>query len=449
MTESPTERTQPESEPSERRMLKLKTFTDFGTEVPYLLDPESGETHVCEEFGAGGLEQAPDAEASSRIPDIHRGISEVEEQVEQYCSHRALYKQARAADFARGLEARTACAGTKATSPKPDGHQVFLDSVGRTVACTARLALDVLDEEEETGELRYSAGQESAYGRTAPNPAGEVQDSPEHIFHPQSYVPWEEPPTEECDDIVTGHDTMHPGKLPAKIFRLGTLLLVAGWAVGVLMPFGSFREFVNKPLMQDVVVEEMGPNGREREERLRAVMGTSPDGLPELMPEYVSRADLPSLPEGSLLDVDWPMHTGFVPRALSSDPTGTMFVVADDLGVYAGRLARGTASIADVAGAASSAGSAMAVAARGLLEASPQKVSGSVRFQHVPPCSALEGQALKDVSVVCGGDMFDDCRVVVLHARGRRLAECPLARADPVAKPRGLEGGMSALKVLL
>jgi len=130
-----TERTQsqPESEPSERRMLKLKTFTDFGTEVPYLLDPESGETRACEDFGAGGLEQAPAWEASSSPPEVPRGISEVEESVERYQSHRALYKQARAAE-ARGIEARTACAAEAST--KPDGHQVFLESVGKTVACT-------------------------------------------------------------------------------------------------------------------------------------------------------------------------------------------------------------------------------------------------------------------------------------------------------------------------
>lgn len=60
-------------------------------------------------------------------------------------------------------------------------------------------------------------------------------------------------------------------------------------------------------------------------------------------------------------------------------------------------------------------------------------------FERLPPCNALEGQALKDIAIVCPSSASSSssagvgCGLLVLHARGRRLTECPLG--DEVSSP--------------
>mmetsp|Transcript_25442 Transcript_25442/g.64694 ORF Transcript_25442/g.64694 Transcript_25442/m.64694 type:complete len:1136 (-) Transcript_25442:188-3595(-) len=387
------------NKPSSKKLLKLSSYTDFGTMVPYLFDPESGDT-----LAANDSEASADGGVTEKV--VPRSISNVEDDVERYCANKSIFQQKGEASQAR-------------TS---DSESDFLGSLDTTVKA-AKFALNVLGEdsadEEDKDQADHSASSSACRGL---NPAGQVHESPANIFHPDSYVPKETKVARNQSDevdIVTGHDKVHPGKLPAKIFRLGTLLLAALWGVGVALPFGVFREFMTKPLTADVFVEEMGPDGHRIETEVRAAVGTAPDGLPSLIPQYNLRENLPSLPEGELVNVDWPEHAGFVPRALSSDPTGTMFVVADDLGVYAGRLG-------SAAGAPVVAASAMPPALRRLQQAPELKRTQSVSFEHVPPCAALEGQALKDIGIVCTTGSLDDCRVVVLHARGRKLAECPL-----------------------
>lgn len=151
----------------------------------------------------------------------------------------------------------------------------------------------------------------------------------------------------------------------------------------------------------------MGDDGEERE----AAIGAAPNGLPEIIILGSETDDLPSLAAGEIIGVDWPAHSGFEPRSLSSNPSGTQLVVADDLGVYAGRLVRVSLPPGTIQG-------------QDITEVS------TIHFHRVPPCTALEGQALQDVAVAC--DLVTDsiCRVVVLHSQGRHLSECPLPILD-------------------
>eukprot|EP00435_Cladocopium_sp_Y103_P027025 s2000_g6.t1 len=199
--------------------------------------------------------------------------------------------------------------------------------------------------------------QEESSGRHSRDLLREMS-SKDANFHPMTFV------NEHLDDedmkIVSGHDKMDPGKLPAK----ATLLMVLLWAIGLAVPFGVFREFFTKPLMIDFTFSGSDKGGGEE---IQAVVGTRPDGLPELIPMVSHRKDLHSLLQGHPIHVQWPLKSGLKPRTLSCDPAGKVLVVADDLGVYAGQVTRE----ADVA---------------------------KVRFDRVPPC-------------------------------GRLLAECPLQRS--------------------
>jgi len=225
--------------------------------------------------------------------------------------------------------------------------------------------------------------------------------APPRAFAPVSFLPSHEHAGSAGEgDIVTGLDRISPGELPWSIFRTATLLIVGLWAVAMATPFGAFRELMTKPLLAEIHVEGKGKGSVEH-----FAVGTDPSGLPEYIPE--ADDSVAELEEGELIKTTWPVHSGFTPRALSSAQHGKHIVVADDFGVYAGKLSDAMAS-----GSKSLRGGASPAA--------------EVRFQHVPPCAALEGKALKDISVVCSEGTSPICRVLVLHSNGRRLVECPL-----------------------
>eukprot|EP00438_Fugacium_kawagutii_P001194 Skav225226 [mRNA] locus=scaffold2946:11392:33302:+ [translate_table: standard] len=181
---------------------------------------------------------------------------------------------------------------------------------------------------------------------------------------------------EEGTEEPFGHDKMDPGKLPAK----ATLLMVLLWAIGLAVPFGVFREFFTKPLMIDFTFSDSEKGGGEE---IQAVVGTRPDGLPELIPIVSHRKDLHSLLHGHRIRVQWPIKAGLRPRTLSCDPSGKVVVVADDLGVYVGEVAQ---------------------------------EAETVRFHRVTRCVALEGQAIQDVSVACGDGPQASCRALAVNS---------------------------------
>mmetsp|Transcript_13505 Transcript_13505/g.28132 ORF Transcript_13505/g.28132 Transcript_13505/m.28132 type:complete len:1165 (+) Transcript_13505:2-3496(+) len=440
-------------------VVKLRGHTDCGIEVPYLYDPASGETQLLSPSGQvplppvdeGGDRCSTSLEKPPSLPmhDV-RSITMTEEGIERYCSEKALDSNTgrkhgltlpkRACTTQNGFLNQTMQAAMEAVTPVMKAFNADSD---------AEVAYAPL-QEVSSQEIQWPKGFASPACTTQRTPkagigraaSATVVEAPDHAFHPVSYGPSElngakgssSGEVEDDEDIITGHDRVHPGRLPARIFRYATMMLIVLWAMGLTLPFGVFRDFMTKPLTAEVFLTEAGgekhgegPEGGE----IRAAIGTAPDGLPELIPEYSSHRDLPALPEGKLVSVNWPTHSGFVPRSLSCDPSGTQLVVADDLGVYAGRL---TVAATPPDGPATTR----------VLSAAKARSSAAVSFQRVPPCTALEGQALKDIGVVCpegarGTQEQDACRVVVLHARGRRLAECPLPAQGEAAAVEDLE----------
>jgi len=336
----------------EAPLVCLKASTDMGTEVPYFFDVESGE--VSYSVASANAGAASDEEEWGRQC---RSLTGFEEDLENYIASMSL------------REARSAAIGQ------------------------------------------------------AP-PSGEHPHAPESAFHPESYSAGAA--GDEAEEAVTGHAREHPGRLPAKIFRLATTMLIVLWAAGMAMPFGVFKEFTVKPLTAEIPVKT-GIGRRRHEEHIPEAGSDSEgalEGLQDLRtgPRTPARASeasaeepsLPALPRGELLEAVWPSHSGFVPRALSCDPSGEQLVVADDLGVYAGRLSRATPQRMPPAVA---------------VEDGPttaQPLASTVEFERVPPCAALEGQELRDIGIVCKEGDSEACRVAVLHAGGRRLAQCRL-----------------------
>lgn len=264
-------------------------------------------------------------------------------------------------------------------------------------------------------------------GLSSVGPSGEFASAPRQAFTPASFTPGTElgPEAEDDEDIVTGHDRVKPGRLPWTVFRAATVLLVVLWAVAAAGPLGLCPDLVMQPAKGEeeaVVVQE--PHRRKRSRPRQPASRPAP--ALESVPESALKADIPTLPDGELVQTAWPSHSGFSPRALSSDPFGKQLVVSDDFGIYSALLRTGLSQIAtpsrttgvSLIGGASS-------AQMGLFAS----------FQHLPPCSALEGQALKDISVACSGEELSDskCEVFVLHDHGLSLSECPMPAASAPA----------------
>lgn len=380
-------------------LVRLHGHTDYGGEVPYLYNPRSGESRAFsghqnddeEESVSGGVGLSARSSASGRGI---RTMTAFEEGIDQYCSESQAMRQAKKRARPRLPDE----AVRRATS----GNFIEAARVAVTPVVKALLPEHEEDEEgdadmenfAEYAKLRHA----ESYDLENPNPSGEMPGSAAK-FDTLSYTPHRHPDDglEGHMNIVSGHGSVDPGRLPAKIFRLATMLMVLLWALGLFLPFSVFREFMTRPLM--VEVEEGGEE---------AIVGTNPDGLPELI--RIAK-DVPWLPSGHLIQATWPKN--FLPRSLTCDPSGTKLVVADDLGVYFGHLMQ--------------MGMIPMEQRQSLRRLVPALAAFSVQFKRVPPCMALEGQAIQDISVACETERSEDCRVVVLHQEGRHLAECPLS----------------------
>lgn len=179
-----------------------------------------------------------------------------------------------------------------------------------------------------------------------------------------------------------------------------TFLLAFLWSMGVFYP--PFHTYMNHPQIEQIsaVVEEEG----QVHER-KGFMGTDPNGNPMFIP--VKRHTDLLLTGGVKLRTSWPSHAGFFPRALSVDSLGEL-IVADDIGLFAASSDTSLVFPPSKDGAAGTA------------------VPSSLNFHVVSLCRGLEGQALRDVSIVCMEGSTVDCKVFILIASGPTIMECPL-----------------------
>jgi len=298
----------------------------------------------------------------------------------------------------------------------------------------------------------------AAPSQSGPHATHSVRVPPKYAYNPSSYGFGTKAVAEydENADIVGGQETIHPGRLPAKVFRIGTALLAVLWILGVAYPIHHVRGFMTTPALGEVYAEEEREvdtlTGRAiGEMQVPGAMGTDPNGLPMFIP-LPRQHEIPKFEHGELIQVEWPTHAGFFPRALSADDSGRRLVVADDIGLYFAEL---TQADATPSGNATSRRAGATRLLRGADDTGsiPAVDRPVARFSRVGRCAATEGQNLRDMSVVCTRlESRDYCKVLVLVSLGPTIAECPLPqeeraaerapRADERPKPaRELAGG--------
>mmetsp|Transcript_62890 Transcript_62890/g.205325 ORF Transcript_62890/g.205325 Transcript_62890/m.205325 type:complete len:940 (-) Transcript_62890:417-3236(-) len=314
---------------------------------------------------------------------------------------------------------------------------------------------------------------EKRVGFSAPMPAGpsgQIHTAPDNVWEPSSYSPAKEEaegmPADE--DVVSGHDKIQPGRLPAQVFRSATWMLILLWVAGMCLPLSVVRDSLSRPLVADVFVEESADEDAIGSEGMHVTVGEDAGGLPELIPVIDDPNNFPVLPgTPDLVKVAWPSHLSFAPRAMSGSVNGTEIVISDDFNVYYGRMQQPLAQRRLIAAAAMRTGGLRGLAAAGAGSAlptlgAPHSLGGAKLPSAFAPspapaagitngplavslalsnaCPALEGQAIKDIAMFCGGSS-DDCRLLALAGRGRMLHEC---RLSPAPAPGGVQGQMSS-----
>jgi len=245
-------------------------------------------------------------------------------------------------------------------------------------------------------------------------PVGLIPEASKSTFDPSSFAPdlhehfGGRGPSLNDDEggeaeAATGRDIVEPGRLPWQVFRSAVRLLAGLSIIGFIWAVTQALELGDIP--DKVLPESVSVSGEKAQQSEENFRGLEP-------PED-------RLPSGQRILAKWPSER-FQPRGLSADPTGRYFAISDEFDVYFASLKE---------------------------EALPGSNGTTFRldtFAPAPYCPALEGQANRDVAVLCKGAaktrQEPRCDVMVLHAHGHRVAACQLSPTSADVQRRLLEG---------
>jgi len=248
------------------------------------------------------------------------------------------------------------------------------------------------------------------------------------MFDPTSFVPREK---EDGRELIA-HDVqpyLRPGYVPWRIFcSATTLLLVLWWLSGVLilLQASGWSALRVSPLLRDA--EDSGDpepvTGEENHESHGLLLEQSlPRGRRQSFLQTGSATQL----LGRRIDTHWPHLAGSPPRHLACgmDAEGkTSLVAASRFGLFLSQLEPALKG------------------SRGYSSNS----NASAVFQYAPPCDDLDGEAVQDVSLHCGGK-DGHCQALVLHRQGQRLATCGLT-ASQIPEPTSGHNSLPAMMSL-
>lgn len=277
------------------------------------------------------------------------------------------------------------------------------------------------DEDEEDENVRFCLSSPSSPTRRARGtmpgvgPTGVIPAATPDTFKADSYVTMREEKDVDESEITTGRDCMDAGQLPWRVFQTGVRFLSGLWFAGFIW---AAAQAVGVPDIPDKVLPASVHVSGHR----------SPVGAEEKFHGGLFDSNADVLLPGSPVYAQWPSER-FFPRGLSSNPPGTVFAVADEFAIYVTKLVKTASS-----------------------DGKPPSYRLS-EFKRSPHCPALDGQAIRDVAVQCarpvsGRHTEGSCRALALHARGRRIADCPLIpeefESSDASSKRALGDGVEA-----
>lgn len=288
-------------------------------------------------------------------------------------------------------------------------------------------------------------------------PEGVIPVASSYTFMPDAFAPMGASIKNLKQFLRSGRDMYPPGQAPWYFFRNAVAFFALLWSLGC----GWLScQILRLPDIPDrVLPESISIAGKDFKDTVM-VEGAIPTSQKT---ESAQIASLHGMGERVL--TEWP-HERFQPWGLSCDSTGRHFVISDEFQLYFASMADGGGKYfsnngetpgenfpVNVSGAASlsqaSGFDSEHFGARALRpdDSSDQSALGSgkdsmasdlgmdmptVRLGPLhtsPRCSALEGQTMRDVGLVCenrtaSNDPLSTCRVLILHEHGTRLAEC-------------------------
>merc|ERR1712194_36310 len=251
-------------------------------------------------------------------------------------------------------------------------------------------------------------------------PGGEITNPNGTAFDPSTYLP---PDIAKSAKAAGGRDPENPTQVPARLFRRSTYLVATLWFLGVL-PQEVFNQWVAKPLMTDIIIQQVDTaTGELTGGEVRMAVGSDVNGLPELIPVKMRQRNIPELEGDVRVYVRWPSQSAFVPRSFSCEPAGKYLVMGDDFGLYLGEM---TGMEEDTEA--------------GKPKAGRTEKKLRVSFQEAPECVAMEGETLQDIAVFCDESDGSKCVVFALHDGGQRVTLCPLEQPTGAWKASGSPG---------
>jgi len=257
--------------------------------------------------------------------------------------------------------------------------------------------------------------------------ANEALTTPE-MFEPTTFVPREkEEPGQRREKKI--HDVqpyLRPGYVPWRIFcSATTLLIVLWWVSGVLMLLQSsgLTALRVAPLLSGM---EDGARLEPLHDEHGAMFLLEPSASSEGSAFMQFSSGTQRNLVGEHIATNWPHLVGASPRSLACGlgADGRTDVVASSrFGLFTAKLGKA-------------------------MKTKNGRVSNqTANFQYAPPCDDLDGEALQDVSMLCGGEN-GACQALVLHRQGQRLTKCVLDAAQGARTSSGPIGKMPAMMSL-
>jgi len=249
------------------------------------------------------------------------------------------------------------------------------------------------------------------------------------MFDPTTFVPREKEgktSSESSDADIQPY--LKPGYVPWRIFcSATTLLLTLWWSSGVLVLFqaSGWHALRVAPLLHDTQGEGPAPidEGHGSSFLLTTSILSSQRNMSLLQMDSVDTKSDTRLLIGQAIETHWPHLAGSSPRRLACgmDADGKLaFAAASRFGLFTSQL---EAAVKGKSG-------------------HQMSTNRSAVFQYAPPCDDLDGEALQDVSMACGGTE-GHCQAFVLHRQGQKLAACDIAASKRYELPKGLSAQMA------
>mmetsp|Transcript_112344 Transcript_112344/g.357009 ORF Transcript_112344/g.357009 Transcript_112344/m.357009 type:complete len:1023 (-) Transcript_112344:68-3136(-) len=289
-----------------------------------------------------------------------------------------------------------------------------------------------LDARGDEAAERHDSDRERGGPTRAPGAGGEIGFPPEDAFEPATYqddqTHKEFQTMHSEEEVETGLDKHGPAKAPARLFKRATYMLAFLWAVSFILPFELFHQLMAKPMVADIYVESIDQQTGliDEQKEVHSFIGTDFDGMPQIIPIFPPpKKKRPELSGGLQLNVHWPEHSAFVPRALTCAPDGTNLLVADDFGIYMSQISGDFDNPAEAAPVANNDTRSLAASKERDLGANRP----SIAFRQAPRCAELEGRTFIDVATLCDSSGAW-CRALVLHTdvegTSSTITSCPL-----------------------